>query len=131
MPLLETSYAHNIFITTNCAIPNETLAYTRFGRTCQKFLSRRLLKLLPTNRPDGYGKSNGTHDEKGQDIFRNGIRTYMKRLPTGANWALLYNASMEFDPQDMQFAASTVQEVRKVIEGSEKYPDLDLFGEIP
>jgi N-acyl-D-amino-acid deacylase len=60
-----------------------------------------------------------------------GMRTYMKRTPRGVNWALLYNASMEFDPQDMQLAASTVQEVRQVIEGSEKYPDLDLFEEIP
>jgi hypothetical protein len=60
-----------------------------------------------------------------------GMRTYMKRLPTGVSWALLYNASMEFDPQDMQTAASTVQEVRQLIEGLGKYPDIDLFKDYP
>jgi N-acyl-D-amino-acid deacylase len=56
-----------------------------------------------------------------------GLRTYMKRLPNGLNWALLYNASMEFDAQDMRLAASTVQEARKLVEGIDKYPDIDLF----
>ena len=58
-----------------------------------------------------------------------GMRTFMKRLPAGVNWALLYNASMEFDPLDMQIAGSTVQEVRKLVESHEKYPDIDLFKE--
>jgi CubicO group peptidase (beta-lactamase class C family) len=60
-----------------------------------------------------------------------GMRTFMKRLPTGVNWALLYNASMEFDPQDMQLAAGTVHEVRQLVERFEKYPDIDLFKEYP
>jgi N-acyl-D-amino-acid deacylase len=60
-----------------------------------------------------------------------GIRTYMKRLPTGANWALLYNASMEFDPQDTQIVSRTVQEVHQLVEGIGKYPDIDLFKEYP
>jgi CubicO group peptidase (beta-lactamase class C family) len=58
-----------------------------------------------------------------------GVRTFMKRLPTGVNWALLYNASMEFDPHDAQVAAGTVHEVRHLIEKLEKYPDIDLFTE--
>jgi N-acyl-D-amino-acid deacylase len=58
-----------------------------------------------------------------------GMRTYMKRLPDGVNWVLLYNASMEFDPQDMQMAASTVHEARKLVEGIGKHPDTDLFEE--
>jgi N-acyl-D-amino-acid deacylase len=60
-----------------------------------------------------------------------GIRTYMKRLPTGANWALLYNASMEFDPQDTQIVSHTVQEVHELVEGIGKYPNIDLFKEYP
>jgi N-acyl-D-amino-acid deacylase len=60
-----------------------------------------------------------------------GMRTFMKRTPAGVNWALLYNASMEFDPQDMQIAASTVHEVRQLVEQFEKYPDIDLFKEYP
>jgi N-acyl-D-amino-acid deacylase len=60
-----------------------------------------------------------------------GMRTYMKRLPTGVNWALLYNASMEFDPQDMQTASATIHEVRRHVESIGKYPDIDLFKEYP
>jgi N-acyl-D-amino-acid deacylase len=58
-----------------------------------------------------------------------GMRTFMKRLPSGLNWALLYNASMEFDPQDTQLATRIAQEVRQIIEGHDKYPDVDLFNE--
>ena len=53
----------------------------------------------------------------------------MRRLPTGVNWALLYNASMEFDYLDMQIAGSTIQEVRQLIDRFEKYPAIDLFEE--
>jgi N-acyl-D-amino-acid deacylase len=56
-----------------------------------------------------------------------GMRTFMKRLPSGVNWVLLYNAGMEFDPQDTSIAANTVQEARQVIEGIDKHPDIDLF----
>jgi N-acyl-D-amino-acid deacylase len=60
-----------------------------------------------------------------------GIRTFMKRLPAGVNWALLYNASMEFDPQDTQMVSRTAQEVHQLIERIGKYPDVDLFKEFP
>jgi N-acyl-D-amino-acid deacylase len=60
-----------------------------------------------------------------------GMRAFMKRLPTGVNWVLLYNASMEFDPQDMRVAANTVGEVHQLVEGLGKYPDVDLFQEYP
>ena len=60
-----------------------------------------------------------------------GMRTFMKRLPNGVCWCLLYNASMDFDPVDMQIAGNTVQEVRRLVEDIEKYPDIDLFKEFP
>jgi N-acyl-D-amino-acid deacylase len=60
-----------------------------------------------------------------------GMRTFMKRTAKGLNWALLYNSSMEFDPQDVQMAAGTVHDVRHLVEGMGKYPDIDLFGEYP
>jgi N-acyl-D-amino-acid deacylase len=60
-----------------------------------------------------------------------GMRSFMKRLPTGVCWVLLYNASMEFDPQDTRLAAHAVQEVHQVVEGIEKHPDVDLFKEYP
>jgi N-acyl-D-amino-acid deacylase len=58
-----------------------------------------------------------------------GMRTFMKRLPGGVNWVLLYNASMEFDPQDTRIATNAVQEVHQIVEGNDKYPDIDLFKE--
>jgi N-acyl-D-amino-acid deacylase len=60
-----------------------------------------------------------------------GMRTFMKRLPNGVCWCLLYNASMEFDPIDMELAGLAVQEVRRLVEDIEKYPDIDLFKEFP
>jgi CubicO group peptidase (beta-lactamase class C family) len=56
-----------------------------------------------------------------------GMRTFMKRSPLGVSWALLYNASMEFDPQDSKVASNVVQEVHQIVEGNDKYPDIDLF----
>jgi hypothetical protein len=47
------------------------------------------------------------------------------------SWVLLYNASMDFDPQDMQIAVGMVHEVREQIEKIERYPDIDLFTEYP
>ena len=60
-----------------------------------------------------------------------GMRTFMKRLDDGVCWALLYNASMEFDPQDTQLATGTVGEVRTIIESIKKHPDVDLFSKFP
>ncbi len=60
-----------------------------------------------------------------------GMRTFMKRLDNGVCWALLYNASMEFDPQDTQIANGTVQEVRLIIEAMKTHPDVDLFKNYP
>jgi CubicO group peptidase (beta-lactamase class C family) len=60
-----------------------------------------------------------------------GMRTFMKRLPSGINWALLFNASMEFDPQDTQVAANVVREVHDLIDANTKYPDIDLFKDYP
>lgn len=72
---------------------------------------------------------------KAVTYFKNGswqgIRTFMKRLPTGVSWALLYNASMEFEPQDVTVLRSTVQEIHQLIENFGKYPDIDLFKEFP
>ena len=90
-------------------------------------------------RPDGtyYGlgwDSIGWQD-KAFMMFKDGsyqgMRTFMKRLPAGVCWALLYNASMDFDAVDNQISVSTVQDVRRLVEGIEKYPDIDLFKEYP
>ncbi|MCI0705583.1 MAG: beta-lactamase family protein, partial [Planctomycetia bacterium] len=70
-------------------------------------------------------------DKKEYGYFKDGcfqgMRTYMKRLPNGVNWALVFNASMEFDAVDMQLAGNAIQEVRKHVEYLEKHPEIDLF----
>jgi N-acyl-D-amino-acid deacylase len=58
-----------------------------------------------------------------------GMRTFMKRLPGGLNWALMYNASMEFDQVDMRMRAATAEEVHNLVDRFDKYPDIDLFDE--
>jgi N-acyl-D-amino-acid deacylase len=90
-------------------------------------------------RPDGTYFGLGWDSVQVKDTavayFKNGsnpgMRTFMKHLANGVNWVLLYNASMEFDPVDMQMLASTVQEVHQLVENLGKYPDIDLFKEFP
>jgi N-acyl-D-amino-acid deacylase len=60
-----------------------------------------------------------------------GMRTLMRRKLNGISSALLFNTTMDFDQQDSQVVARTIQEVHKLIEGLEKHPDTDLFGEYP
>jgi N-acyl-D-amino-acid deacylase len=60
-----------------------------------------------------------------------GMRTFLKRLPAGLNWALLYNASLEFDPYDTRVAAHVAEEVHQIVEANDKYPDIDLFKDFP
>jgi CubicO group peptidase (beta-lactamase class C family) len=60
-----------------------------------------------------------------------GMRSFMKRLPSGINWALVYNASMDLDSVDLQIGATAVAEIRQLVERFEKYPDVDLFKEFP
>jgi len=83
----------------------------------------------------GLGWDEALVNDKGYTYFKDGsfqgMRTFMKRLPTGVNWALLYNASMEFDRLDGQIVGSTIQEVRQLVERFDKYPDIDLFKEFP
>jgi N-acyl-D-amino-acid deacylase len=83
----------------------------------------------------GLGWDSVLVNDKGTAYYKEGayqgMRTFMKRLPNGVSWALVYNASMEFDPQDMRLAASTIREARELIERFEDYPDIDLFKEFP
>jgi N-acyl-D-amino-acid deacylase len=74
-------------------------------------------------------------NDKGSTWFKSGsyqgMRTYIKRNLAGVNWALLYNASMEIDPTDIQIVANSISEVRQVVDGIKKHPDVDLFKEFP
>jgi N-acyl-D-amino-acid deacylase len=58
-----------------------------------------------------------------------GERTFMKRRLDGINWVLLFNASMEFDPQDVDYLTGALKEILEKIDRLDKYPDVDLFKE--
>jgi N-acyl-D-amino-acid deacylase len=58
-----------------------------------------------------------------------GMRGFMKRLPTGVNWVLLFNASMDPDTFDRQVVIEAAKEVRQAVEHMDKYPDIDLFDQ--
>jgi N-acyl-D-amino-acid deacylase len=58
-----------------------------------------------------------------------GERTFMKRRFDGVNWVLLFNASMDFDRQDVDQLGGALKEILQKIERLDKYPDVDLFKE--
>jgi CubicO group peptidase (beta-lactamase class C family) len=61
-----------------------------------------------------------------------GMRTLMRRKFNGMCWAMLFNSTMDFDQQDSQVVAKTIQEVHQLVESfDKKYADFDLFGEYP
>jgi CubicO group peptidase (beta-lactamase class C family) len=60
-----------------------------------------------------------------------GARAFMKRRFDGVNWVLLFNASMEFDAQDVDQLSRTVRPVLDKLDALDKLPDVDLFKEFP
>jgi N-acyl-D-amino-acid deacylase len=88
-------------------------------------------------------RDNGTHvglgwdsvilTDKGYGYFKDGswagMRAFMKRMPTGVNAVLLFNASMNPDTVDTRIAGDAVKAVREALERLEKFPDIDLFSE--
>src|SRR5262249_26261237 len=91
------------------------------------------LKPRPDNTYVGLGWDSVVTEGKTFGYFKEGsyqgMRTFMKRLPNGINWVLLYNATLEFDPQDAQTISGAMHAVRQLVEKIEKYPDVDLFDE--
>jgi N-acyl-D-amino-acid deacylase len=60
-----------------------------------------------------------------------GERAFMKRRFDGINWVLLFNASMEFDPQDVDHLGGALKEILQQIDRLDKYPEVDLFKDFP
>ena len=60
-----------------------------------------------------------------------GERTFMKRRFDSINWVLLFNASMEFDHQDVDHLKGALNELHQKVDGVDKFPDVDLFKEFP
>ncbi len=93
------------------------------------------LKVRPNGSYYGLGWDGVAVQGKAYTIYKDGsyqgMRTFIKRLPTGLCWCLFYNASMDFDPVDVQIARNTVQEVRQLVESIGQYPKTDLFKEYP
>jgi N-acyl-D-amino-acid deacylase len=87
-------------------------------------------------------RPNGTHvglgwdsvilkEKKEYGYFKDGnwfgMRCFMKRLPNGVTWVLLFNASVQPDATDSRIAADAVKEVRETVDRFDKYPEVDLF----
>jgi CubicO group peptidase (beta-lactamase class C family) len=91
------------------------------------------LKPAPNGVFTGLGWDSVQVQGKSFTVFKDGsyqgMRTFMKRLPTGVCWCLMYNASMDFDPVDNQIATTAIHDVRRLVESMEKYPKTDLFKE--
>jgi N-acyl-D-amino-acid deacylase len=114
------------------------------GSRGKPFLNEKTFKQMVALPPEPLKpRDNGTHVGLGWDsvivtdkvygYFKDGswagMRAFMKRLPNGVNWALLFNASMNPDTLDTKLAADAVLEVRKTLEQLERLPDIDLFSE--
>ena len=102
-----------------------------------------MLELPP--KPLG-ARPNGTHiglgwdsvvlSEKRFGYFKDGnwygMRAFMKRLPNGVNWVLLFNASAQPDSVDARTVADAMQHVREHIDTIERFEQKrDLFKEYP
>ena len=68
------------------------------------------------------------HDVQGRQLSGDAHLHEVACRPASAG-ACCYNASMEFDAVDMQLASTTVQDVRRLVEDHDKFPDTDLFKE--
>jgi N-acyl-D-amino-acid deacylase len=83
----------------------------------------------------GLGWDKVSLKDKGFGYFKDGswygMRSFMSRRLNGVNAVLLFNASMQPDVNDKRLTDDAVQEVRKILDGIEKYPEFDLFSEIP
>jgi hypothetical protein len=90
------------------------------------------LEARPNGTWVGLGWDSVIVKDKGYGYFKDGMwfgmRSFMKRLPSGVNWVLLMNASVQPDDVDTKMASDAVAEVRKQVESLEKLPDVDLFS---
>jgi hypothetical protein len=58
-----------------------------------------------------------------------GTRTFMKCNPSkGLNWALLFNVTMQPDPTDAGIVTDVARELKGLLDGADRFPDLDLFA---
>src|SRR5262249_9589639 len=114
------------------------------GSRGKPFLEEKTFKqMIALPPPPLRARDNGTHvglgwdsvivTDKGYGCFKDGswfgMRAYMKPLPAGVNWVLLFNASVNPDTDDTRIAGDAVREVRQTVERLEKLPDIDLFNE--
>lgn len=92
------------------------------------------LKVRANGTYTGLGWDSVIRNDKGFGYFKDGsyhgMRTFMKRLPSGINWVLLFNASMQPDSVDTSLISEAMREVREAVEQA-NHPDIDLFKEFP
>ncbi len=113
------------------------------GSRGKRFLGDKMFAEMISPPPGIKPKADGSYVGLGWDIVNRddktftyakdgswyGMRCFMKRQPTGVNWVLLFNASMDPDVFDRQTATEAVKEVRLAVERMGRYPDIDLFEE--
>jgi CubicO group peptidase (beta-lactamase class C family) len=58
-----------------------------------------------------------------------GMRSFMKRLPNGVSWALVFNASLQLDADDTKTVSESLKRVLENIDTLDKLPKTDLFEE--
>ncbi|MGE3808912.1 MAG: serine hydrolase domain-containing protein [Gemmataceae bacterium] len=91
------------------------------------------LKVRPNGTHVGLGWDSVILTDKGYGYFKEGswfgMRAYMKRLPSGTNWVIMFNASLHFDPTDTRVAVDAVRDVREAMERLGKLPAVDLFND--
>jgi N-acyl-D-amino-acid deacylase len=111
------------------------------GSRGKRFLGDKMFAEMISPPPGIKPKADGSYVGLGWDIVNRddktftygkdgswyGMRGFMKRQPTGVNWVLLFNASMDPDVFDRQTATEAVREVHLAVERMGRYPDIDLF----
>jgi N-acyl-D-amino-acid deacylase len=89
-------------------------------------------------RPDGTYVGLGwdavtVNDKKEFALFKDGswygMRGFLNRQTNGINWVLLFNASVNPDSADTAVIRRAIGKVKRTLEASGKYPDIDLFEE--
>jgi N-acyl-D-amino-acid deacylase len=144
LPGWEQSYLNAVGGWTASAVDLARLLTAIDGSRGKRFLSDKMFaEMIASPPPPLKPRADGSYVGLGWDIVNRkdkaftyfkdgswyGMRCFMKRLPSGVNWVLLFNASMEPDVFDRQVATEAVKEVVQTVERMERYPDIDLFGE--
>jgi len=144
LPGWEQSYLNAVGGWTASAVDLARLLTAVDGSRGKRFLSDKMFaEMIAPPPPPLKPKADGSYVGLGWDIVNRrdkaftyfkdgswyGMRCFMKRLPSGINWVLMFNASMDPDVFDRQAVLEAAKEVREAVERMERFPNIDLFEE--